>query len=383
MKRKSIYLWVGVLTTVSIFLASANAAVDQKWAAKMQKLMAAFSDLAPYVYSSEKYLNPGNRGKIESALNDFANLSHNVNMNSKRKKFLTDPSLGFIAQRLEEDAKQALEAFKVGNHQYARYKIRAVTRNCFQCHSRMSDGPEFADVNLKINQSDFKNSELGDVFVATRQFDKALKAFMDVLEDEEYMRKHPIEVERATRKYLAVAVRVKRDPKLAKRIVDMALKAEAAPLYLKEDAKIWRKHIGEWELVHGKKLKNPLNVAQGLIDRAKSVQEYPVDNRADVLYLRASAILHEYLNENHGKADTTKALYLLGHCYEILKSIGQWSLHEVYFEACVRNHPKTKMARRCYNRFELSTFVGYSGSGGLNLPRSATNKLAELKKLAF
>jgi hypothetical protein len=57
-------------------------------------------------------------------------------------------------------------------------------------------------------------------------------------------------------------------------------------------------------------------------------------------------------------------------------------MHELYYEACVRELPHSSLAKRCYERYEQSVYVGYTGSGGTNIPDELQVILSELKKLA-
>ena len=58
------------------------------------------------------------------------------------------------------------------------------------------------------------------------------------------------------------------------------------------------------------------------------------------------------------------------------------SLHELYYEACVRRAPHTTTSAECFRRFEESIYFGYSGSGGVSLPDDVRKNLAELRDLS-
>lgn len=381
--KKNVFIRIVFLVgLVIVFHHSFAANIDPRWASKMRKLVDAYSELAPYIYSESRFHDPKNAQPIEKAMKDFVELSHKVNLNAKSQEYIGDPSLALISQRLEEDAEQALTAFRDGNLHFSRSRIRSVTRSCFQCHSRMPDGPELIGSTMQIKGDWIAQSEVVDVLVATRQFDAALEKLNSIFSDSAYIASHPLEYQKSIRKFLAIAVRVKQEPDLAMQMINQINASKVAPEFVKEDSKIWRSHILSWKTEKRKAVPS-LEVARSLIESGKNVQKFPMDNRGDVLYLRASALLHEYLLQKHSKNDTAEAYYLLGSCYEILREAGQWFLHETYFEACVRSAPKTKWAKLCYHRYEMSTYVGYSGSGGVFLPDAIKEKLNELKKIAF
>jgi tetratricopeptide (TPR) repeat protein len=294
-----------------------------------------------------------------------------------------DPSLKVIASRLETDAKEALDAFRAGNLNYSRYKLGRVSRDCFQCHSRTSGGPEFKDFNMNIHEAGLKPSELADIYAATRQFDRAIEVLQKSISSKEVAANERFEYQRSVRNLLALAVRVKQDPKMSMEIVDKVLANPSTPEYLKEDAGFWKQSIAKWQKEETRKQKPSLEKAKKLIAEGKSAQEYPLDGHSDVSYLRASAILHAYLDTTKGSAQLAEAMYHLGRSYEVLNDIGQWFLQDSYFESCIRTAPKTKIAERCYRRYELSQFMGYSGSAGMSLPEIEKERMKELKALAF
>jgi hypothetical protein len=115
---------------------------------------------------------------------------------------------------------------------------------------------------------------------------------------------------------------------------------------------------------------------------AQRKQMYPYDRSSDIEYLRASAVLHDVLRSESQPERQSKALLLSGRCYEVLSDIGLWSLHEMYYEACIRNTPHSNIAKQCYLRYENSVFSGYAGSGGVDVPPDVMLHIKELVGLA-
>lgn len=381
-KNKRIYVFF-MAALLSMLTVARGKAADHEWSERMQKLLGSFTTLAPYIYSTAAFQDPQNKQAIIDEIQKFKKLAHNVHMEANDKAKSQDPSLQFISAHLEDDSSEALAAFKADNREYARFKLKKLTKNCFQCHSRSDQGPEFAGLNLKLSESSMRLTELADVFTATRQFDRALETLLKIFDNSEAAEKDPVEFQRAVRNYLAIAVRVKEDPALASALVEKVLAYKQAPQYLRDDASRWRLDIAKWKTEKNSSRPDLLKSAMKLIDQAKDAQEYPMDNRSDVLYLRATAILHKYLETAKDKKKMSDAMYSLGHCYEVLNDIGQWYLQETYFESCIRNLPHSAIARRCYNRFEMNVFIGYSGSGGVYIPDSERQRLQELRGLAF
>ena len=153
------------------------------------------------------------------------------------------------------------------------------------------------------------------------------------------------------------------------------------PFYLTSAVQHWKKSLKSWS--YEKDQKDSIKKAKELIAEARILQEYPYDHRADVLYLRASTVLHNALKKENSNAVQAEIYYLLARCYEVLKDVGLWNLNEMYYESCIRKNPHTKLSTQCFEAFERSIYLGYSGSGGTFVPYRIRKKLDELNLLAF
>jgi hypothetical protein len=57
-------------------------------------------------------------------------------------------------------------------------------------------------------------------------------------------------------------------------------------------------------------------------------------------------------------------------------------LPEIYYEACIRENPKSKLAKDCFGDLERVTIIQYSGTAGLFLPEDERARMKELKVLS-
>jgi hypothetical protein len=107
-----------------------------------------------------------------------------------------------------------------------------------------------------------------------------------------------------------------------------------------------------------------------------------MDRAGDVLYLRASSVLHDQLSHFPQGPKSAEAFFLLGICYEILRDFDLWTLGDTYFEACIHRAPHTELAESCYRKLEESTLAGYTGSAGTQVPLDVEKKLTRLREEA-
>jgi hypothetical protein len=227
--------------------------------------------------------------------------------------------------------------------------------------------------------------EKADLLAAMRRFDQALEEYISIIADPQLARSQQIIWQRAVSRALALAVRVKKDPDQAMSIVQTAESVKSAPDFFKEQLTGWKKSVESWKKEAPRKTLSEEGLfaeATRLTQEGKALQKYPADNAADVVYLRATAAVHDLLREYPKSTHSSEALLLAGISYEVLNDPLTWPIHETYYEACIRNKPNTEISATCFNRFEKSVYFGYSGSGGVSIPGDIDTLLKELKGLA-
>lgn len=356
---------------------------SQKWAAKMQELYQTLSSLLTDVTSDRRFNDPKNKSRIEAQSNQLSKLSHDLTQKGISPD--PDPTLQMIGAALEQETKRAYLALKQGNREYAREILRSVPSYCIACHTRNASGPQFSALPLEPSSTSILPVERGEFYAATRQFDRALEEFKKVISDRRSVGREVYDWERAVTRSLAIAVRVKKDPSEALSIVDAVLKTEKVPTFMKEDAKIWKTSLQEWKNEGSRSAETAEGLHQEairLLARAHEIQKYPMDRTADILYFRASSIVHDLLQKKTDAARTAEALLLAGISYEVLSPRSLEDLHEIYYEACIRKAPHTPTAEICVKRYESSVYNGYTGSGGTFIPGDVYVHLNELKLLA-
>ncbi len=355
-----------------------------KWKEKMQGLYQSLSDLLTDVCSDERYYDSKNAARIEREIKSISTFSHELNKNSKEPA-QADPTLQLFSGFLANETNEAYRSFRDGQIGYARDILRSVPGNCLACHSRNASGPDFVSLPLEPSAA-LKPIEKAEFYAATRQFDRAIELYQKVIRGQEKPKLDFYGLEKAERDALLIAVRFKRDPALAKAIVQSALDNTESPRFLKDDAAQWKKSIEEWELEVPREIKTEEGLyaeSQRLIARARTVQTYSMDHSADIIYLRASTTLYDLVQAAPNGKHVSEALLLLGMCYEVLSPHRMENLHNVYYEACIERSPHSEIARTCYRRYEQSMYLGFTGSAGTHLPQEIKKHLLDLWAIAM
>ena len=354
------------------------------WSAKMREMEAVLRKLLLDVTNDDRFNDKRYFKEIEKNAARFAALAHDISKGT-RKSPDQDLSLEMIGSDFSEEAKYASKALADGHRAYARTMLSSMTRYCVACHTRTNGGPSFADPGSESKIRGFDAYSRGNYFTAVREFDRALTEYEKILADPKSVETDPMEYERALRAGLSIAVRVKREPDLGIRLVDRVATNAKTPYFLREQAKDWKKSLVEWKAEKPGDLSDPSRLyaeANRLVEKARATQKFPTDRSADILYLRASGLLHELLGKKPSGLVGSNALYLTGLSYDVLDDYGIRDSAGFYYRACIRLSPHTEVSSACYRKYEEDVYFGYTGSGGTYIPSDVRARMNELESLS-
>ncbi len=360
------------------------------WNAQMAKMYASMQELLPMVYSERNFSDPKNYNSILNNTKNMMGLAHSIDQSKmdKVKSPDLDPAVSYLSTQFQRHLSHAYASIEAKNMAYGRGLLKSSLSYCMACHSRGNHGPQYDFWGLK---PEFANSltalDKVDFYAATRQYKAAMIELDKILADSKSNKAQSLEVEIAARKAIAISVRVFNDPMKANDIVmDISNSKKISP-ETKTDSEAWKKSISEWFTEINKSTPAPISEAEylkemrRLISKAEKIQEFPADSKGDIYYLRATALIHNFFHDKHTSQAKAEAAYLAGLSYGVLTDIGLWQLQDYYFEFCIREAPKSAVAKKCYKKLEESMQLGYSGSAGLNLPKAVYDYLKELKQL--
>lgn len=358
---------------------SAHAAPAIQPADTMKELSRLLSEFVVDVSQRGKFTDPKESKRIERNLKLLNDLTHSI------KAFDGDPSTKIISDLLKHETRHTLAEFKRGNRAYAKDLVRGVASYCIACHTRSDIGPKLTtSVSAEVMNS-LSISDRIEWLSATRQYDRAIKEIDSFLSDKDSMKNTPFEVERAAQNGLAISIRVNRDADVAKTIVKRLLAQNELPSYLKKDAEVWKTSLESMRMKETADLKSEklLERAESLITSAYGKQKYLLDRSATIEFVEVTELAHRYLATEKAPSseNTARALYLLASSYEVLRDLNIYSLHDLYFEACIRVAPLAPTAATCLMRLEASWFSAYSSSSETQLPKDISDRLSELKNL--
>jgi hypothetical protein len=375
------------LIVLAVIVGLAGAEVQaQTWQSKMTELSKALSDIVPDLFGvssvRDKQAFKDKAGKIYAISSQLDQSSgHGV------KTPDGDPTIPYIAEMFRKDIERAYHSIEEGQIEYAKDLLRSSVSYCIACHTRSQMGPKFPLLNafsepLKkapwIDRISFQ--------AASRQFDAVNDSVMEQLSKTKAAnRVDPIQIEKSVRIALAVAVRVKQDPEAAAKLAGQVMQSAVTASDLKRNAEQWNKDILVWKAERKKTYasdKEMIEAARALIGKSVDDKYSSLRPGSEIRYLRSSLIMHDLLGRYPQSPYLAEALFLIGLSYDVLQDLGLWSLHEMYYQACIEKQPHSRLAQRCYERYKDSIVLGYSGSSGTHIPGPVSMDLSRLEALA-
>lgn len=366
--------------------AAVRAEPSKAWLARMDALAGALGQLLPDVLAAPARpgdkLDPARAERLRTNAKALAALAHDLTKIDPRHLPDADPTVPLLARELQGALEDVKRADPTSEH--LRDSAFLVAATCIACHTRTDAGAPRPRLTLPPVDPALPRWLQADVLAATRRLEPARAAYRDVVKDEELAARDPTSWERAVKRALVLEVRVARDPATALALVEQVLHTPAGePLWA--DAAGWKRSLKAWvrEGARPTTKEGLYAKAQKLMDEARSQQGAPADASTDILYLRATATLHELLATSPPPDMRAQALAWLGLAYEALRDLDVWSLYLLYDEACVEAAPGSVIAAECFERLERGLLEEHSGNSGQPLPDDIAARVHRLRALAM
>jgi hypothetical protein len=354
---------------------------EKSWPGQMQALHRTIMGLLPLTTSDRLFADPKRRSEIEEKAKSLEALT--ASLKSLHAPGDNDPSTEILVELFAEHAERARSELKSGNRAYARGLLNSAPAFCVACHTRTNAGPDFSKLGVEapVPLAGMTAIENARLLVATRQYGAAMKEYDVILHAIPEDGDGSGEWKSAVYGAVTLAVRVQGDPERTSEIIEHVLSRGFVARSFRIDVLRWKKTVEEWKKEPKRKdasAETLLVEMRRLYDRAKELQIAPKDRGGDLLYLRMSALGHEFLNRYPKSPVAGEVLFLLGVSYEVMQVWDLWTFHEVLYERCVRQFPKSEAAGKCLQRYEGSISDDYIGE---KIPPALRARMRALEKL--
>jgi hypothetical protein len=345
----------------------------------MQSALSAVVGLTPLLSSPPAFRDPANAPRIRGALDVLAPLEHFFS----KPQGATDAAIASIFAR---QVTRARAEFDAKDTEAARFRLRAVTSMCFGCHVRTPTDQDVAAAAPLVEGLALPPLERAAFFATTRQFDRALTEWTTALSAAPTNDVEAFEQTQAVRAALVVTIQGKDDPKATIALLEKNKDRAVLPGFATRQMARWLTEAKGWQ---AEKFDAGRKSPAELVARARALVALtgiakaptPDENRL-VSHLRAAGYLQEALRREPTGPFRGEALFLLGVLAAATTDPSLWRLEWVLLEACIRENPKTPLARQCAERLSERTWVAYTSRAGLDVPGDVGVQLGDLNALA-
>ena len=343
---------------------------------EMHKIYPVFTRLLTLASSADTFFDDEYEAEIAALLKQLDKSFHGAGVNNET--IAKDPGYGISLELLKENIAATKKSFKEENKTAALWGVRSISNQCISCHTRVDIPFDF--VSSIAPPKNLSQIDQAEFYLATRQFNKAKAAFLHAVDDS----KNSLSRYYYLKRWLLINILIRPNPsETAKELKAVAARSKF-PDFEANSIKSWINSLEKWSK-EDKVSGDELSQAQALLKSGlEHITDLSSSNSSTVDTLRASALLHKFLEENRNKSnDRAKALYLLGVAYDQLgMGFMGTELSERFLEKCIREYPGSIYAERAYRRYRSEIVSGFTGSGGVDIPEDVVKKLLELNEIA-
>ncbi len=348
----------------------------------MHRVFEAIRLLLPLSLDAERFRAPDNQPEIAARIEVLAGASATLEAHAGKR----DRTFRFLSESLANDVEEIRQRYRSGRLEEARFYVLEATRNCVACHSRLPSNQDFPLAPRLLGRIDLvplSHHERSQLYVATRQFDKALDSWEDLFAGDEVSAAQ-LDVGGYLTDYLTVAIRVQRDYGRARQAVAVVAARDDVPDYLGPKLDVWSADLAHFEGAPPD-WRN-LASARALASRKTPGEDAEEDAlTATITDLVASGLLLRFIDEAHGARDRTaelaEAYYWLGKV-EARSADSFWVPQAPFhLELAIRLDPGGAHAEDALALYEEQLAFGYGGIESEVLPVDLWSTLSELRTL--
>jgi hypothetical protein len=350
--------------------------------ATMHVVFDAIQVLLPLSLDAERFRAPENQAEIAARIGILTGAAHALESHASGR----DRGFQFLSESLARDVEEIRHRYNYGRLEEARFYVLEATRNCVACHSRLPSNRDFPMASLLLDEVDLKglsHHERSQLYVATRQFEKALATWEELFASDEVPAAQ-LDIGGSINDYLAIAIRVEGDYARAGRGLAIIRARDDVPDYLAPKLDAWIAELARFAAAppdwHG------LGAARKLAQRTAEGGDPEEDAlRATVSDLVASSLLLRFLDNARDAPDrageVAEAYYLLGRV-EARSADSFWVPQATHnLELAIRLAPNSPWAEDALQLYEEQLAFGYGGIESEILPVDLWATLSELRQL--
>jgi hypothetical protein len=360
----------------------------------MNEVFQAFINLLPYAADEKKWQDPKVNSYIQTNLSKIATSFDN----STHIKMFALPGFKPSYDVVRDHVRATLEAFNSDHKVFARSRMKATTQICMSCHTQLPDNKLSSTFKALrgVQRNDFQSAmEYADFLFLVRDYKRATTYYKQEIENrldaiKKKSKKTPKEggehyldftIENSLRRVVTIYTKVNFAPEKAIDFLTPYLKRQELSIKMQSNIASWLEQLNKWKV---KKWDGKISTEGQFENFVKEnllpLEDSPLsDGSQDVSLLVSSGAFYHYLGTFPTGKKTPEALYWLAFIDRQLDHNYFYSLADLYLRECITKFPRDSFAKRCYQSYEDSIIFGYSGSGGVSVPKEEQEELKRLK----
>lgn len=379
-----------MLNVLFVFLISlsipAFGQVSPSVSAHMIKLHEHLSGLIPMMFSTQDYADSRNEDVIFEHLGGFELTTLQMEHSRAFSKNMGTSVMFDVLLRSIGDASRA---FQDGNKNYSRMMLGAAVSTCVACHTSGNNTRSFDFLSdEKTFEHVTSESARLELYLTTRQFEKAKKLAEDVLENFPGNNAKEPTLSYAAQNLAIYYARIQPSTKKATAYFEKMSQKESLPLFVRED-------LSDFKIGFQKARETRFSKQESVAVSLKKIQQkigynakkplLEFDGVNSVALMQAVGDVHHLLASNRIRSEKhlAEALHYLGLTNNSLNQNFVNQVDDAYFVVCIEIIPHSDSAIRCYRSLEESIMTKSTGSGGTFLDLEDLRMLARYKRLAY
>lgn len=368
--------------TLLILIISLSSIVFAGPVLQMNRAFEALLELVPYLADESEFKEKKNQNFVEQKVQDLRKAFADAKHATLLKEDLFAPSYQTVTESLDE----SLKSFRTGDKGYAHWRLREITAQCMDCHTRLP--PSYAS-SFQNGQLTIDRSKVGDVYnlgitqMVVRRYVDAKESFTRSIQDR-LIKKDITNIDLPFKQIVLIESKVLKQPENLIAFLETYQKNKMIPGELKSRIVVWIKDLQNWK--DDSQVKSGLHTEKDvrafLDKKLKPLSvEMLYDGSHDVDLLISSGLLSNYFFENPKSTLAPELSFWLGWIETYLKRENFFGSGELFLKQCVRRYPEHPMARLCLDTYKEFIEYQFTGSSGTNLPKDIKDEISQLESL--
>jgi len=345
----------------------------------MQEFFNLTSKIQPYLLNKSEYLDVKNEKILAELLTDYKDKTILL----KKEKFAQTVDMKFRAQQLAEGLEEAAQTYKDGFRDYSYWVFKSTLNQCFTCHTQKSLEKTQLKFDVNNNAMKVSNFAKAEFLFLVRNYDEAIPLFEKIVSEYPKNGESVENTETSLYKLLFYSVRVLNDDSKSEQLFERLLKNKELPEYIHHSLVAWKNYlkIKKYRVLEDIKILDLKSLKSFINERESIAGHYTFSRQRYIVDLETSQVLFKLLEKDQNKKMKPWYLFYLAQTEMNYRTTMFDSTSELYLKECIEVYSKSSAAPKCLDAYAQMKKEAYTGSCGLQMPKSISDQIKKYEKL--